>query len=169
MFCKLYKASIINAGNPLRLDENISFGEDLLFACAYMERAEKIVYARRGLYHYRENPDGAVRSAFREKKLSLLGAYRGISEIIERNNYNLKTEWECGFVYSSLILIVDMYLSGYRNKTHEKEVIGNIKKYRKSFKKSPDYGRKYKLYCTVLAVCPGILRLLFAMKGRKNK
>lgn len=72
---KLFVREIIG---DLKFDENIFYGEDLLFVYNYIKKCEKCVHTNQKLYHYVKNPQGYVRSKFNESKLTVLNVLEQI-------------------------------------------------------------------------------------------
>lgn len=55
--CKLYRRDIIQQNN-IHFDVKTTFGEDMLFNCDYLQRANKVAFSSEVFYHYfRGNPD----------------------------------------------------------------------------------------------------------------
>ncbi len=52
VWCKLYHRSLVNENGPLRFDEDIRIGEDLLFWCRAVMKAQKVYAAAERLYNY---------------------------------------------------------------------------------------------------------------------
>lgn len=59
---RIYRKSIISKYN-LKFDENIKYGEDLIFLINYINKIEnKIMYISKNFYHYSYNPNSATNS-----------------------------------------------------------------------------------------------------------
>ncbi|MBE6741317.1 MAG: glycosyltransferase family 2 protein [Ruminococcaceae bacterium] len=76
------------------LAENVFFntdiilGEDTLFICEVLSKANKVVYTEKAYYHYVLRDGSATNSAFNRKKLSGVEAYHGVVELCEQLGYN---------------------------------------------------------------------------------
>ena len=89
--------------------EDIFRGEDSLFAHSALERAEKVWFDKRPLYHYVQSEQSACRGHFRVSQLSAMKLYDVYQELF-RGKYNdmLKKlpEWQCSLC---IILYYDMW------------------------------------------------------------
>lgn len=76
---KLYSRNIVKGKTVLdriRFREDIHRGEDSLFAHQAVDRAEKIWFDKRPLYHYVQSGESAVRGKFRRSQLSVMKLYK---------------------------------------------------------------------------------------------
>jgi len=83
----------------LKFDTTIHFGEDTLFSAYVIDKANKIYYMSRPLYHYFQSENSATRLAFNPKMFTGVEAYRQLVEI-------------CNLKYPSIIEIAQ---SAYKN------------------------------------------------------
>lgn len=79
-FCcnKLFSKNLVT---EIRFNEEIARGEDTLFAAMAIERANKIWFDKRPLYHYVQTEESACRGQFRPSQLSVLKLYEAFEPI----------------------------------------------------------------------------------------
>lgn len=80
---KLFKKSIINAGNPLRFVENIAILEDHVFVLEYLKRCASMCFSEMQLYAYRDNPVGALGQKISDRKLTEILGRETISDLLQ--------------------------------------------------------------------------------------
>ena len=83
---KLFKKNIIVL-NSLLFDKRISYGEDLLFLCHFVDYSKKICCMKEKLYHHIKRKDSITNTKFNKKLLSILDAYSKV-EKIGKKKYN---------------------------------------------------------------------------------
>jgi len=69
----------------LEFRNDIYRGEDTLFAAYALERADKIWFDKKPLYHYVQSEDSACRGTFRESQLTVLKLYDAYKSLLERH------------------------------------------------------------------------------------
>lgn len=72
---KLFSKKLITGSNSLpgiKFDETIARGEDGLFSRTALDRADRVYFTNRPLYHYVQSEQSACRGAFRTSQLTLL-------------------------------------------------------------------------------------------------
>ena len=84
--------------SPLRFREDIFRGEDSLFAHSALERAEKVWFDKRPLYHYVQSEQSACRGHFRVSQLSAMKLYDAYLDLF-RCKYSdllrMLPGWQC--------------------------------------------------------------------------
>lgn len=95
---KVFKRSLV--GN-IRFDQNIILGEDTLFICDVLAKANGAYYTDKAYYHYEQREGSAVRSDFNKKKLSGIEAYIGVLEQAKATGYER-------FIKESKIALVNL-------------------------------------------------------------
>lgn len=109
-FCcnKLFSRKLITANTDLPVtffNEDIARGEDTLFAATALQKADKVWFDKRALYHYVQSEESACRGHFRHDQLSVLKLYDAFKPI-----YGLYPEiWEAFIIYEQGILISIYY------------------------------------------------------------
>ena len=78
VWSKVFSRKII--GN-IRFDTTIHFGEDTLFAALVMDKANRIFYLSKPLYHYFQSQNSATRVAFNPRVFTGVEAYRQLVEL----------------------------------------------------------------------------------------
>lgn len=86
---KMYNLSIIKENN-IAFNPQIKIMEDFLFNIEYVEYVENIQIIKKPLYHYIENPNGAMNSIKRNKDITVLSVLPLIIEKYEK--YKLHEE-----------------------------------------------------------------------------
>ena len=115
---KLYSAKLVTGHDlsgttketsPLKFREDIFRGEDSFFAHAALERAERVWFDKRPLYHYVQSEQSACRGHFRVNQLSAMKLYDAYQELF-KGKYNdmLKKlpTWQCSLC---ITLYYDMW------------------------------------------------------------
>lgn len=82
LWSKIYEREL---AENLLFDEQIILGEDTLYICDVIRKANKVVYSSNAYYHYFQRQGSAIQSAFNKKKLSGIIAYQRVVDIAERN------------------------------------------------------------------------------------
>lgn len=72
---KIFKRKIITENN-LSMDTDMSFGEDMLFVVAYLERCDCVVFIENALYYYERQENGLFRSYRKSLLSNALQCYR---------------------------------------------------------------------------------------------
>lgn len=73
---KIFKTKLVSS---LTFDEDITYGEDLIFSLKYVQRCSKVSYFNKPLYHYSFRLGSEVHKTFSEKKLSF---FNGLNQIL---------------------------------------------------------------------------------------
>lgn len=83
MLCcdKFYSKKLVEG---LKFRNDIHRGEDTLFAAYALERADKVWFDKKPLYHYVQSEDSACRGRFRESQLTVLQLYDAYNPLFER-------------------------------------------------------------------------------------
>lgn len=125
---KLFKRKLID-GVTFRVD--IFRGEDSLFAHQALDRAEKVWFDKRPLYHYVQSEESACRGVFRPSQLSALKLYDAYEPLFKEKYPALYQ------TFSALManLLTTLYYDMWADKKDYKEEQKNIRKeYKLHFK-----------------------------------
>lgn len=122
-FCcnKLYKRELVE-GLTFRTD--IFRGEDSLFAHQVLDRAEKVWFDKRPLYHYVQSEESACRGVFRPSQLSALKLYDAYEPLFKEKYPALYQP----FSILMANLLTTLYYDMWADKKDYKEEQKNIKK-----------------------------------------
>lgn len=159
----IYAYSVVK---NVSFDENIYFGEDMVFISTIIKKSKNICRINDTLYHYWKNPNESSLSKgdFSEKRISNLKAYRKTATIFEYNR-NAK-EVILGRYCDACSYFINTYYSDPRFK---KEFYKNVlKEYRNNYKYMIKTFRKswiWELHDFFLLVCP---KVLLNMKMKLN-
>lgn len=83
---KLFSKELIKGRNRslgIRFREDISRGEDMLFAHTAINQAERVWFDKRPLYHYVQSQDSACRGQFRKSQLTVIKLYDAFSCLLK--------------------------------------------------------------------------------------
>lgn len=83
---KLFLRQII-IENGLKMNEEIHFGEDLLFCFSYLMHTDSVSYLSSSLYHYSPNVDSITSFKFSNKKVTMLKTLDIITKEMRKNHY----------------------------------------------------------------------------------
>ena len=90
LWSKIFKAELIK--NTI-FDENIILGEDTLFICEIISRANKVVYSPNVYYHYIIRENSAITSEFSIKKMTGIVAYRKELDLCQKLGYSKASDY----------------------------------------------------------------------------
>lgn len=93
LWSKVFRSKLVE---QTRFREDITMGEDTLFACQLIARSGKTVYTKTPYYHYEIRENSAVTSSFRMKKLSGLTAYAEQLRLCEKCHFSIAAEYARG-------------------------------------------------------------------------
>lgn len=93
LWSKVFRSKLVE---QTRFREDITMGEDTLFACHLIVKSDRTVYTKTPYYHYEIRENSAVTSSFRLKKLSGLTAYAEQLRLCEECHFSVAAEYACG-------------------------------------------------------------------------
>lgn len=144
-FCanKLYARELVEG---LRFREDIFRGEDSLFAHLALDRAEKIWFDNRPLYHYVQSEESACRGVFRPSQLSALKLYDAYEPLYKEKYPALYQR----FLINMSDLLISLYYDMWADKKdYQKEQKEIKKEYRLHYKElyfnTIGFGKRMKL------------------------
>lgn len=123
-FCcnKLFHKNLIMGNSEterLFFREDIYRGEDTLFAALAIERAEKIWFDARPLYHYVQSEESACRGKFRKTQLSILKLYDAYEPLYKQKYPEIWTDFLL-FMEEALIgIYYDMWADAVKFKEEQ--------------------------------------------------
>lgn len=129
-FCcnKLYAKKLIEG---LRFREDIFRGEDSLFAHYALEKAERVWFDQRPLYHYVQSEESACRGAFRPNQLSAIKLYDAYAPLYQERYPSLYQQ----FLVNMSDLLISLYYDMWADrKDYKKEQKDLVKEYRLHYK-----------------------------------
>ena len=129
-FCcnKLYAKKLIEG---LRFREDVFRGEDSLFAHYALEKAERVWFDQRPLYHYVQSEESACRGAFRPNQLSAIKLYDAYAPLYQERYPSLYQQ----FLVNMSDLLISLYYDMWADrKDYKKEQKDLVKEYRLHYK-----------------------------------
>ncbi len=121
---KLFSKKIIT---NLYFDESIARGEDSLFSIFAFDKADKIWFEQRPLYHYIQSNNSAVRGKFRESQLSAVKLIN-IYEPFFKEKYPQFYDTQMGMLMNLMTtLYFDMRMDKNDHKNNQKLVISEFR------------------------------------------
>ena len=129
-FCcnKLYAKKLVEG---LRFREDIFRGEDSLFAHYALEKAERVWFDKRPLYHYVQSEESACRGAFRPNQLSAIKLYDAYAPLYQERYPSLYQQ----FLVNMSDLLISLYYDMWADrKDYKKEQKDLKKEYRLRYK-----------------------------------
>lgn len=164
---KIFRRDIIEE-NKLRFDQSITIWEDVLFVFQYMKHIKRVVYSPEPEYYYIY-----MENSTSHKQNHILGIERSYSAIEAKNRMmkdipegfdNVKKQLKIRYVQSALAVLRNIgYLSNKKNKYYKKS-IEIIRSYGKEVKN--DLSEKDKKLIIISKIVPGLLLLMYKIKGR---
>lgn len=140
---KLIKANILKS---IFFKKEISFGEDALFCWNFLQRANKIIYTSKELYHYRANENSLSHSKFSKKKLSGHFVWEQICNDVANWWPQYQQIAEARYCIEDVLLLRDAAHSRYKNMDDVRILQKNIKVLRHNLYKVNITTLKMKLY-----------------------
>lgn len=129
-FCwnKLYAKKLIEG---LRFREDIFRGEDSLFAHYALEKAGRVWFDQRPLYHYVQSEESACRGAFRPNQLSAIKLYDAYAPLYQEKYPSLYQP----FLVNMSDLLISLYFDMWTDQTdYQREQKDLVKEYRLHYK-----------------------------------
>lgn len=128
---KLFKKEVIKRdGEILKMKENITICEDLLFVVTASQNADKFFVRSQPLYYYVQNKNSAYNDSFKKKRLSEIIAYNEILQIIHDNSPRLMNKYKEAYLMMSLKIFELFNCTKGSNKDEEtKMLISNTIEY----------------------------------------
>lgn len=164
-FCcnKLFSKKLI-AG--IRFNEDIARGEDTLFAAMAIERANKIWFDKRPLYHYVQTEESTCRGQFRPSQLSVLKLYDAFEPIYGK----YPDVWDEFIIFTQGILI-NLYYDIWSDKCEWKEEKNELRRaicmHYQEVKKQSSLSLKQKIKFMLFDFSPGLFCWLHKIIHRK--
>ncbi len=158
---KLYTREIIG---DLRFDTSIYRGEDTWFAVNSLRNAGRIYYTDYAPYHYIQSDGSAVRSAFNERKLSVVTVYEYMCDFCMEHYPSLTATALNAYVGETIAVIYDMYISGVN--------AGEISRQRKRLNRNvpaKERGLLTKNARLQFELCRYAPKLLYSIKDRTHR
>lgn len=163
---RLYKATKVG---KQRYNEKILKGEDTPFSIEYILKCKKIVYQDIPLYNYRQDTVSISRSAFSNKKMTVLDSYMWvIDELVKKNkDKKLIDMQKVQFANQLLSLIINIKRTDLKKFKAQNDAIKlKMKDYKSLYLKSTDIDMKHK---AVYLLCLYAESLINAMLCSKNQ
>ncbi|MEG0229284.1 MAG: hypothetical protein RR640_01635, partial [Oscillospiraceae bacterium] len=162
---KLFKKEIIG---QFRFTKGILY-EDFDFIPTIFLKAKKVVYIKKGLYHYSIREDSIMGQTRNQLKIDFI-------QILEKN-LNLFLSFKAINEESRADLIAWLFIQFFRNLTEQCEICNFknntlflntskefLKKNYKTFLKCPKLPMKYKLALTTMAISKKMFKMFFRKK-----
>lgn len=150
---KLFPRKIVEG---LTFDETILRGEDTLFAKMAFDKADRVWFDKRPLYHYVQSEDSAVRGRFRKSQMSITKLY-DVCIPFYKNKYPELLDGFFAYMSGQMISIFyDMWSDSNEYKKEKQELISIYKKYYKSTVKCKEVSKKQKLKYHLFRYSPEI-------------
>lgn len=153
-FCcnKLYARKLIDG---LQFREDIFRGEDSLFAHHALDRAEKVWFDERPLYHYVQSEESACRGVFRPSQLSAVKLYDAYRPLYQEKYPALYQKFLVNMSNLLIGLYYDMWADAKAYKEEQKSIVKEYRYHLKELDLKPlGFGKKAKLIFFRLA--PGL-------------
>lgn len=95
LWSKIFCANLVQ---NCRFDEGIILGEDTLFICEIIARADTVFYSGNSYYHYIIRENSAINSNFNMKKMSGLDAYSRNMKFCSEQGFKVATQYARGAI-----------------------------------------------------------------------
>lgn len=152
-FLKLYKKDLVR---HLHFQENIHYGEDILFTLHILQTCRRVVYGNRILYTYIQNESSATH-AFDIKKMHV--SWKMIQKEIEE--YASNNETLCLAAYARLLVLATMFCSAMKKKGDlpelRDELMGAIQQYGRFVVKDRECKKLIRIMAFISCISPKLL------------
>jgi len=160
MLCcdKFYSRNLVDG---LQFRNDIHRGEDTLFAALALERAEKIWFDNKPLYHYVQSEDSACRGRFRESQLTVLKLYDAYKPLFER--HKVMQEYFLLFMQEVLIsLYYDIWVdvNSHKYKKGMKEIYNVTSMHYQRINQAKMLSKKQKVKFAIFNISPKLFCVL---------
>ena len=139
---KLYKKNLFN---DIKYPKGLIY-EDIATTYKLIDRSNKIVYCKYKGYFYLQRKESIFHSKFSIKHMDMIKAYNDMIKYFRIYYPNIVNRAISMYVNANIILLKEMYISKYKDKNIEKELIRNIKKNLHLYIKSNNIKLKYKIF-----------------------
>lgn len=162
---KLFLSDVIEREH-LRLDETVSYCEDLLFVLSYLSHVSgKVHYFAKALYYYRIHGENVSERGFSERQMSGISALEKLADIVSNSWPELIGEIHASSVGMAMFLLRSI-ASGKADAEKETSILKNIVKQKARFYlQSKDTSLAAKLKCIVCRISP---RIYMSIMGHRK-
>ncbi len=140
------------------------FYEDVNTTYKVIERAKRVGYCSNNLYFYFVNPKSITCNGFHEGKMDYITHMEEVLAFVRKHYPALEPAAEFRYIWANIHLWVHMPPTGQYKKL-EKQVRGNIKKYRQRVLRDRKIGAKNRLIVGMTYGGHRFMRLLFRLAG----
>ena len=164
---KLLKKELVS---NIKLDEQITILEDILFLNYALMQAGKVVYINKELYYYRENMQSALRNPqFKPSYLTRIAASEEIVRFFEKYLPD-SLYWANKNLLNSYFFVIDKISCSSNSKEYKKELKNAVQMYKKLFDRSylDDLSKVSKLFYLALKLGYGPYKFLLDLHRLKS-
>jgi len=160
---KLFKASIFNLSDKIRLDEDIYMCEDLLCVCKCILKSKIIIGIEESLYHYVSNENSALNAPFNFKKTTILDAYYRINILFKEFHPSLCANIKRSYIKANLSLMVSMNKSNFIDVDTTQKITKNLRTELGINLKSKKFTYKEKMGILIISINPYFFKKLYKL------
>lgn len=142
-FCctKLYRRKLVDG---LRFRSDIYRGEDTIFAIEALHRAQSAFSLSEPYYHYVQSEGSAARGAVNARQMTGVDALKWMLDFADLHYPALHALGVQGYVNIMIELYYEMRRCGYRDDARKRQIVSEVKKYRKEVLQSASIRKKLK-------------------------
>lgn len=134
-------------------NEKTGYGEDVEFLWKIIKKSQKMVVTNEILYHHVLENTSISHLVFSEKKYSAIPMWEEINKDVEREFPELLGLARERLMCAAIFSLYEAKKCGYKDKSHIVHMRKIARKYIRSFLKSTNISKKFKIYA--IAVCLG--------------
>lgn len=160
---KFFKKELVTAtGNlsGIKFREDIYRGEDSLFVHETFERANKVWFDNRPLYHYVQSEESAVRGKFRASQLSAVKLYDAYKPLYREKYPELLGYHLVGMSHLMITLYYDMWSDEEDYSDKQKEIYEIFKKHQHETYEKGSISTKVNAKFKLFSVSPSLFCIL---------
>ena len=167
VWSKLFSRDVIkgkNGSDPVFFREDLSRGEDSLFAHQVIERAKTVWFDKRPLYHYVQSKNSAVRGEFRTSQLSVLKLYDAYQEFYQNKYPELYPVFLKKMAHLLISIYYDLWSDQRDYGREQKKVYKYFTRYGRQKLQGGRLSLKDRLKFSVFSMSPGLFCRLHAIR-----
>lgn len=163
---KLFSAELIKK-ESLAFDEDIHFGEDLLFCCENFLRNQKLIYDPSPRYHYIYHDHNTTKAKFSPKKLTLLQALEKIISLVRNQEGLNANKFKNFYIYTTIDLLMHSIKEKKSTRELRKKLKRNLYKYKISDLNGTSVKLSYSMAKINIHLCYSIWSIYHRLKTAK--
>lgn len=158
---KMFKTDQIKQdGKILKMENNITICEDLLFVVSLASKCNRFFVDTRPVYNYVQVKNSAYNSEFKKTRLTEIEAYNEILDIVEQNFPHLLLKYKEAYLKMALKINESYQCSGKKDTAAEKYIRYAIDRYYGELNLSKKISNLKKMYYAIYLKLPQMIHII---------